>query len=181
MLKHVKSQKKLTSGSFTPCKITCFLGFWALPRCLLKAIGFQREWIQDDPGVRQGGDEDQQRGPGAEEVETLVAPKSCRRIWKSIEMSIHMIWKSRNVMKCLSILNPFLGGPGLPLVLDGFGSWLAVRHRPFWKGWNQPSIRRSWSLCESDQETGGPAKSGQGKFLPPWTSHQLTVAWWFEY
>ena len=32
-----------------------------------------------DPGVRQGGDEDQQRGPGAEEVET----------W--------MIWKSRNV------------------------------------------------------------------------------------
>ena len=102
MLKHVKSQKKLTSGSFTPCKITCFLGFWALPRCLLKAIGFQREWIQDDPGVRQGGDEDQQRGPGAEEVETLVAQASMNPGklqedlipmgigFGSLEMSIHI-------------------------------------------------------------------------------------------
>ena len=72
MLAYVKSKQKLTSGSFTPCKITCSWAFGLYPRCLLKAIGFSRM----DPGVRQGGDEDQQRGPGAEEVETLVAQAS---------------------------------------------------------------------------------------------------------
>ena len=75
-----------------------FLGFWALP-----TVSFEGHRISRmDPGVRQGGDEDQQRGPGAEEVETLVAQASMNPGklqedlipmgigFGSLEMSIHI-------------------------------------------------------------------------------------------